>query len=259
MGARSVLRRIERRVLERVPLRRTDVRLPTPTCSITFDDVPRSAFLNGVPLLRRHGATATFYVAGGLCVDDSYLQASDLRALIEDGFDLGCHTYSHYSLFEGTAGELARDAARNQEVLTRQMGLPRARDFSYPFGEVSVAARREVGRQYATARSIFPGVNGSGTDLLLLRANRVYSSVLDWREIQNLLARAVSARGWVIFYTHGVEAQPNKWSCRPEDLDRLLEECHRVGLALRSVGSVSKELVPQFQIHSPPGVADGRG
>lgn len=242
---RSALARLKAVTLEHVASRPITTGLRAPAVSLTFDDVPQSAVRNGVPILLDHHADATFYVASGLGSDDGGLAAFDLETLNRHGFDIACHTYSHYSLDQGTTEGLALDAERNR-VAFEERGLRPARDFSYPFGEVTASAKRVIGRSYATARSVYPGVNGQGSDLLLLRANTLFSSTVNWEAVRRLLGEAAERTGWVIFYTHGVDDNADVRGCTPDDLDRFLIECERAGLGPRSVRSVGEELLPHW-------------
>lgn len=240
---RTTLSRLKAATLEHVAARPITAGLRVPAVSVTFDDVPQSAVRNGVPILLDHQAEATFYVASGLGPEDGGLGPQDLETLTRHGFDIACHTYSHYRLDHGTSAGLALDAARNRAAF-EELELRPARDFSYPFGEVTASAKRRIGRSYATARSVYPGVNAKGSDLLLLRANPLFSASMDWDSVRGLLDEATERSGWVIFYTHGVEQDADVRSCVPDDLDRFLRECERAGLALRSVRSVGEELFP---------------
>lgn len=251
MGAvRASLSRIKAATLSQVAARRAATTLGTATCSITFDDVPHSAVQHGLPVLLDHRAEATFYVAAGLEPDDGFLDPSDIAVLHAHGFDIACHTYSHYRLRHGTSRGLTADAERNRSAF-RELDLPRARDFAYPYGEVDAAAKHGIGKGYATARSVYPGINRNRSDLLLLRANTLFSSSVRWDDVRRLLDEATAADAWVIFYTHGVDPDPDERSCRPDDLDRLLTECHRAGMAVRSVRSVSEELLPDWSPDQP--------
>ena len=243
---RVALQGLKANALGRVAARPITVELDEPTFSITFDDVHRSAVRNGVPILLDHHAAATFYVASGLIGRDAFLDASDLETLKTHGFDIACHTYSHYRLDRGSSRGLALDAQRNRSAFEGEALVGRPRDFCYPFGEVSGSAKRLVGQAYATARSVYPGVNNVGSDLLLLRANPLFSPSVRWDAVKSLLAQATEQNGWVIFYTHGVDLDPDARSCTPEDLDQLLDECHRAGLVARSVRSVSEALLPDW-------------
>ncbi len=247
MGAvRASLSRLKSTTLSQVAARRATTSLSTATCSMTFDDVPSCAVRYGVPVLLDHHADATFYVSAGLTPDDGFLSPPDIETLHTHGFDVACHTYSHYSLRNGTSRGVVADAERNRAAFEHDLGLPRARDFAYPYGEVNAAAKHGIGKGYATARSVYPGINRSRSDLLLLRANTLFTSSVQWDDVRRLLDDAAATNAWVIFYTHGVDPEPDERGCVPEDLDRLLTEGQRRGLAMRSVRSVSEELLPDW-------------
>ena len=252
MGAvKSTLSRLKAATLGQVAARRATSALSTATFSMTFDDVPRSAVEHGVPVLLDHHAEATFDVSAGLTPAKGYLDPSDIEALRSHGFNVACHTHSHYRLKHGTSRGLAVDAERNRAAFEGALHLPRTRDFAYPCGEVNAAAKHRIGKDYATAHSVYPGINDSRSDLLLLRANPLFTSSVDWDDVRRLLDDAAEANAWVIFYTHGVDPNPDERSCVPDDLGRLLDECHRAGLAVRSVRSVSEELVPGWTPGQP--------
>lgn len=58
------------------------VRLPGPTVAITFDDGYRDNYVHAYPILRRHRATATFYVVSEAIGDAEPLWTAELRRLI---------------------------------------------------------------------------------------------------------------------------------------------------------------------------------
>src|SRR5664280_979153 len=88
-------REAARRFFTRLLALRTDV----PIISFTFDDFPRSAFLEAGSILRRYGILGTYYVSLGLMGKQSPLgpmfQAEDLKELVHLGHELGCHTFGH--------------------------------------------------------------------------------------------------------------------------------------------------------------------
>src|SRR6266498_913328 len=79
--------------------RRLAVRTALPLVSFTFDDFPRSAFLEAASILRRYRILGTYYVSLGLMGKQSHLgpmfQAEDLKELARLGHELGCHTFGH--------------------------------------------------------------------------------------------------------------------------------------------------------------------
>src|SRR5262245_28818589 len=68
-----------------------------PLLSLTFDDVPDSAYCNGAAILQERGIRGTFYVAAGTCgtrdTDWRVIERDQVRALHAEGHEIGCHTF----------------------------------------------------------------------------------------------------------------------------------------------------------------------
>jgi peptidoglycan/xylan/chitin deacetylase (PgdA/CDA1 family) len=112
------------------------VHFKRPVVTLTFDDVPRTALIDGLPILARRGVKSTFYVAMGLNAEEpgSFLNEVDVRYLAAEGHEIGCHTWSHYRLSEhqGNASGLAADATRNRDRLLEFTDGRYPRNFSFP-------------------------------------------------------------------------------------------------------------------------------
>jgi peptidoglycan/xylan/chitin deacetylase (PgdA/CDA1 family) len=139
------------------------------------------------------------------------------------GHDIGCHTFSHYRLDQGSAEEMERDAVRNIRALEQILDGKRIEHFSYPFGQISFQAKRLLSGHYKTMRSSRPGINLARSDLYLLRAASIYAPSFDIEAIDSLIKRTVRRGGWLIFYTHGVDENPDSYSCTPEQLNRVID------------------------------------
>jgi peptidoglycan/xylan/chitin deacetylase (PgdA/CDA1 family) len=221
--------------------------------TFTFDDVPRSAIDNALPVLQRAGASATFYVASYLGdpsrptpPDDPtvFFSPSDTRAVRAAGHHIGCHTYSHYSLERGNAAGLALDAEKGRRALSALLGGEPISHFAYPYGEVSFAAKRLLQSAYLTMRSTRPGLNAGIVDLNLLRAESIYSHELSLSRVTRLVTEAVRKKGWLIFYSHSVERHPNRWGCTPDDFQRVIDACHSAGGELLNVAEAYGRVFP---------------
>src|SRR6266481_6640861 len=82
--------------------------LDRPIVSMTFDDVPLSAYQYGLPILQERNVKATFYIALKIATDDgAFLGPTEVQELHECGHEIGCHTFSHYRLSTGDANGLA--------------------------------------------------------------------------------------------------------------------------------------------------------
>src|SRR3989449_5661453 len=72
---------------------------PLSIVSFTFDDFPRSALLTGGGILKRFGLAGTYYASfclvGKIASSVPIFVLEDLKALVEEGHELGCRTFDH--------------------------------------------------------------------------------------------------------------------------------------------------------------------
>lgn len=233
---------------------RVPIKLDKAIISITFDDVPRSAFKNGVPILDKFGVKATFYVATGLSMNaikegessEGYLHPDDILTLNKSGHHIACHTYSHYMLKNGNAEGLLLDAKKNVATLQDMLGPIGIEHFSYPFGQVNFKEKRLLARYYKTMRSSQPGINKSLTDMYLLRATSIYNPTFDRQALSNVIRQAEHVGGWLILYTHGVEHHPDNYSCTPEQFDWVLQECSNSSAEMLPVDQAYNKIMSAY-------------
>jgi len=218
--------------------------------SFTFDDVPRTAVINGQPILDSHNIKATFYVAMGLSQtnsdepdDEAYFTSDDVLQLHDKGHDIACHTYSHYALDNGNADDLALDAEKNVESLNAIIEPDSIKHFSYPFGQVNFKTKKLLSKKYRTMRSSRPGINLGLTDLYLLRATSIYSPTFDKKNIKLIIEKNRRYGGWLIFYTHGVADKPDNYSCTPDQLEWVIQQCEKSNAEILPIAGAYTKII----------------
>jgi peptidoglycan/xylan/chitin deacetylase (PgdA/CDA1 family) len=192
----------------------------TPMITFTFDDVPASACGVGAAILEQYDARGTFYVAGAGCGIESpggrLATIEQLGALYARGHEMGCHTYSHPAVSEIARAELAADLERNRRLLKGIAGERAARNFAYPYGDLSFATKRYLETRFDSCRSLLRGVNAGAADLGALKTCSLENATIDRHGILALVAEAVKANGWLIFCSHDVEEEPSEFGVTPE-------------------------------------------
>ncbi|WP_213806315.1 polysaccharide deacetylase family protein [Granulicella sp. dw_53] len=196
-----------------------------PIVSFCFDDFPRTAYTTGGTILKSFGVHGTYYVALGLInttntLGDQFTQA-DLNSLLEDGHELGCHTFNHSSCRNVSASSFEMDVRKGREAIRQHIGSD-ASDFAYPYGHVSMRSKGIIGAQMNSCRGTYGGINERVADLNLLRANSLYGDVEGCARVEALLAENVRSSGWLIFYTHDVRKNHSPFGCTPVFLDRAI-------------------------------------
>ena len=110
-----------------------DAAVGRPDVRITFDDGNRSDVEIALPRLLERGLRAEFFVLAGRLGDAGWLDAADVKELVDAGMAVGSHGWAHRDwrrLDEDTAREEIDEAPR---VLERIAGRP-VRRVAIPFG-----------------------------------------------------------------------------------------------------------------------------
>jgi peptidoglycan/xylan/chitin deacetylase (PgdA/CDA1 family) len=170
---------------------------------ITFDDGYKGWFTHAIPVLKREGLPAAFFVSSGLIGlspedearffrvnlgiappvsrDLAGLSAEDLRQMAASGFTLGGHTLHHLRLDRlGDAAAVKREIADDKIALEKIVGRE-IKYFAYPSGGFDNASLDIVdllkGAGYAGAVTTLPGFNSIATNRFQLRRELTSASM----------------------------------------------------------------------------------
>jgi peptidoglycan/xylan/chitin deacetylase (PgdA/CDA1 family) len=156
--------------------------LPAKPIIISFDDDWQSQYVNAVPLLKKYGFTATFFVWVRAVGRVHHMTWDEIRELDAEGMEIGCHTLTHLILPKlKDDGTLRREIVSAKDLIEAHIGHP-VTSLAYPFGQYDervVAFAREAG--FTSARSTWPGVFHTKDGMLsltgLIRTERTVSLV----------------------------------------------------------------------------------
>jgi len=218
-----------------------DVRTEVPIVSFTFDDFPRSAFLEAGTILRRHGAAGTYYASFGLMGKKSDLgqmyQRDDLKELVHLGHELGCHTFGHCHSWNTPSDVYDRDIVENREALAQVLPGVSFQTFAYPHSAPRLAVKKVTAKYFRCCRGggLTPGrylhrhtaggqtFNWGTTDLNYLCAFFLEKSRDNPEAVKRLIDQNARSNGWLIFATHDVCPNPSPFGCTPDFFERVVE------------------------------------
>ncbi|MEK8142048.1 polysaccharide deacetylase family protein [Streptomyces sp. M10(2022)] len=113
---------------------------------LTFDDGYADFLHEALPVLRRHGCTATVFVLPGrlggsnawdpLGPRRALLSEEEIRTLAEAGMEIGSHGMRHQDLTELGDDELRLETHRSRDLVQHITGAA-PQGFCYPYGTVS--------------------------------------------------------------------------------------------------------------------------
>ena len=246
MTLRAQLGLLRRQLLSSVYSRRVLLGTGGPIVSFTFDDFPRTALTVGGHILKSYGVRGTYYAAVGLMNMSSDLgeqfRRQDLDALLADGHELASHTFSHVSCRSVSCYKFRKEVEKGRRAILETTGQSDSGNFAFPFGEVTLNAKRTVGADVASCRSIWQGLNGPECDLNLLRANSLYGDHDKSAQVQELILDNERRKSWLIFYSHDVQHTPSRFGCTPGLLEFAVWFASRQSARILTVSEVVTEL-----------------
>lgn len=239
--SRGLAAKVRRRVVRRMHGRTVPLRLARPTVSFTFDDVPLSVARNALPVLEARSWPATLYVATGLLGGRTHfgrmMDADDVEAAARAGHEIAAHSHAHTDYAQGDW----RGEERQSDAAWAALGHSRPTAFAWPYGEASAAAKGALKARYSSLRGIGGGLHIGRVDLHQLGAMALFSDRVERvvRAVESLGDRP----GWLILFTHDVEATPTPWGCTPGEFCRVVEAVEAMGADVRTVSDVVEDVV----------------
>lgn len=251
MPKRSLIERVaskSRRILaDRLSRHMVSINTPVPIVSFTFDDAPRTAFDTGRGILKQVGARATYFVSLGLLDTETEVgriaSVSDLARAVGEGNELGCHTFDHLDAWHVPSAAYIASVHRNRETLHRIFPGAEFTTFAYPKSGATASVKSALRNNFVCCRGGGQVANVNGTDLRLLKACFLDRRTgIDIEFIRSLVDNNAARRGWLIFATHDVAANPSPYGCTPEFLKAIAEYVSRSGALLLPVGEACGRL-----------------
>jgi len=229
-----------RRLISRSAARRSvPLRNGEAIISFTFDDFPRSALVLGGEILRKYGVTGTYFASlglmGGLAPAGEMFSASDLKQLVADGHELGCHTHDHLDSWETGRRAFERSIVRNRERLRELLTGCSFAAFSYPINWPSPANKLTAGRFFGCCRGGGQEANVGKADLSCLNAFFLEQAKGSLEGVYRIITEARRARGWLILATHDVDPTPTRLGCDPQFFEQVVRLAKQSGAAVLPV------------------------
>lgn len=210
-----------KRNLARLMFRRlVEIRPEVPLISFTFDDFPRSAFFHGGSILKHYDSAGTYYAALGLLGAEGpsgpLFTLDDLSALLAQGHELGCHTFSHCSAWDTDRASFEKSVIQNRTTLQKLIPGAEFRTLSYPISEPRPSTKRAMARHFSCCRGGGQTLNAGTADLNQLSAFFLEQSRDNQQRIKDLIDHNRAVKGWTIFATHDVCSNPGRYGCKTD-------------------------------------------
>ncbi len=176
---------------------------------------------------------------------------ADLRQVLADGHELGCHTFSHCHAWKTGPDEFENAIVENRNALAKLFPGAAFASLSYPVHSPHPKIKRRAAKYFACCRGggrVFkarPGAaNKNGNPAFnvgLADASNLQTHFLEKNRdhpqaVKDLIDENNSARGWLILATHDVSDTPSPYGCTPDFFEQIVRYAINSGSKILPVG-----------------------
>lgn len=237
--ATRIQNRLLRMTAKNLARRPFEVKSEVPIISFSFDDFPKSALNTGGRILKSYGVAGTYYASLGLMGSTAptgkIFQPEDLRLLVEQGHELGCHTFHHTHASETQPDVFENEVLENRKALAALLPGARFETHSYPIGVPRPGTKRRIQKYFSCCRCAGQTFNAGTADLNYLSAFFIEKSRDNPDAIKKVIDQNRDARGWLIFATHDVAQDPTRYGCTPELFEEVVRYAVESGAVILPV------------------------
>jgi hypothetical protein len=166
----------------------------------------------------------------------------DLSVLLEEGHELGCHTFGHCNAWETKPDAFEDSVIENRRKLNDLMPGAAFKTLSYPISVPRPFTKRRVAKHFGCCRCGGQTFNVGTTDLNYMAAYFLEQSRGNFEEVQSLIEENRKAKGWLIFATHDISDDPTPYGCRPEFFQSVVRCALTSGASILPVVQVLEAL-----------------
>ena len=178
-------------------------------------------------MLAERGIAGTYYTSFGLMNTEAptgpIFRPEDIPLLLEQGHELGCHTYHHLHSYDTSTSEFEASIILNRETLAEHAPGQQFTSLSYPISGARPSTKRCCERYFAACRAGNQTPNVGRTDLNALSSFFLEQSRDDFSAVEDVIALSIAKHGWLIFSTHDVCEAPTPYGVKPEFFRRTVE------------------------------------
>lgn len=250
--------RLRRERAEHLARREITVSRDVPMVSFTFDDFPTSALRVAGRMLVERQWRGTYYtsfgLAGTVAPTGQIFELADMAGLIEQGHELGCHTFAHLHAWESAPGEFEASIQENQRFLDEHFPGQSFPTLSYPISCPHPAIKRKAGAHFDACRGGGQTFNANMMDLNHLRSFFLEQVGQRLAPVEKVLDETLGQRGWLVFSTHDVDESPTPYGVEPRFFEQVLEVVQKSGACVLPVGAALRRMGVS---HSSPAIPQG--
>lgn len=208
----------------------------TACISITFDDGYKSHYTTAMPLLKEKGFNATFFVYADAYKGNEplFMNESDIKELILNGYEIGSHTITHPYLGKISKENAEEELKMSKYFLERDFGIQIV-SLALPYTSFNLNVLNTGRFYYTNIRSLY------STNFFFINTYS-FKKGQTAEDACTKISDAKKHNLWLILVFHNISDKSGSWGITPSDFSKILDCAEKSNITISSLNGCSTKL-----------------
>jgi peptidoglycan/xylan/chitin deacetylase (PgdA/CDA1 family) len=216
--------------------------------SLTFDDGYDNMYTQALPILQKDGFLSTDYIITGDINTTGYMTNAQVKALAQDGEEIGSHTVTHDDMLTETPAQYDSELSQSKAQLQSWTGQT-INNLAFPNGLYNKAITTDTAKYYTTARGVEDGLNSKDNyNIYDIKVQNIYNTTTT-AQVADWVKQAQATDTWLVLVYHSVDptgADGSVYNVTPTQLTNQLATVTSSGIAVETMQQAEAEIAPQL-------------
>jgi hypothetical protein len=159
---------------------------------------------------------------------------------VNDGHEVGCHTYNHCHAWDTPQKEFIESTIKNQAAFQALFPNYQLETMSYPISCPHPQTKRLISKNFLACRGGGQRINLRETDLNYLNAFFLEKSRDRFSDVSAIINENRKSNGWLIFATHDISSNPTRYGITPSLFSLTIQQAIDSGAQILPIGAALK-------------------
>jgi hypothetical protein len=114
--------------------------------------------------------------------------------------------------------------------------------FAYPYGDVSLAVKKEMSGRFPLCRGVHERLNSDWVDLAQVDIISLESKHAKRVDLKGLIAKAAAKKSWIVFLSHDVSDNPSPYGSTPAMLEEAVRCLDAAGIPILTMKAAAARI-----------------
>jgi len=215
--------------------------LPKGVVTIAFDDGLASSYNNALPILKKAGYTATWYLNGSTIGTSGYMTKGQVKQLVNSNQEIGSHSYQHLDMVSLTSDEQVYQITTNKQFLEQLTGKS-ITSFATPYGSYNSQVLSNIMTYHQTQRDTSGAMNMPYSYNQSMIHGKDVTQSFTTADIKSLLQATQDQKGWLVLVYHGISSTGDEYTISKATFQQQIKLLKNYDIVVQNITATANQL-----------------